>query len=471
MKIRIIMLAALMLLGSQVLMAQNTCGCKNALQNIIKKIESEYPGLEEKTKDKLLYNSFKEQILKEATSANETQCLEILQKYTAFFKDRHIWVVPNEISKPTETNSLANQSLNINLKSFKEDVLKRPNEFEGIWKDETYEVGIKEVDANEYVGFIIKADPKYWKPNEIKFRLHANGNYEYYLQDRSVQKGTYKIHDKSILYFNVLRSLFIRQLPAAKLNTEQIKDKVNEINGFYFKALTPRTSILKLSNFSYQFVETIENLIEKNKILLENSEFLIVDLRDNGGGTDNAYQKLLPYILTNPVRYVGVEYLSTPTLISSMETYKSNIKDKTKHADEISGMDEDLKMLRANPGKFVNTRNKAVVIDTINLELISPKEIIILTNKHVASAGENLILAARQSKKVKIMGTPTSGVLDYASARYFEIGCSNYKLMMPAYRSLRLPDYPIDNIGAQPDIYLDSSVKDWIETAKNYLEN
>ncbi len=34
-----------------------------------------------------------------------------------------------------------------------------------------------------------------------------------------------------------------------------------------------------------------------------------------------------------------------------------------------------------------------------------------------------------------------------------------------------LPDYPIDNIGVQPDIYLDKSVENWIQFAVNYLEN
>jgi hypothetical protein len=35
---------------------------------------------------------------------------------------------------------------------------------------------------------------------------------------------------------------------------------------------------------------------------------------------------------------------------------------------------------------------------------------------------------------------------------------------------MRLPDYPIDNIGIQPDIYLDETVKDWVSYALDYLE-
>ncbi|MDV3881692.1 hypothetical protein CMT91_18085, partial [Elizabethkingia anophelis] len=109
------------------------------------------------------------------------------------------------------------------------------------------------------------------------------GTYEYYMQDRSIQKGKYKIYDSRILFFDVLRSSFIKQLPAATLNQEEIKDKINEINGFYVKKLTPRTTIIKLQYFSEVFLTAIEAMLEKNKKLIENSEFLIIDVRDNGG--------------------------------------------------------------------------------------------------------------------------------------------------------------------------------------------
>ena len=64
----------------------------------------------------------------------------------------------------------------------------------------------------------------------------------------------------------------------------------------------------------------------------------------------------------------------------------------------------------------------------------------------------------------------TEGGLDYADARFFEFGCGNYQLLLPTYRSLRLPDFPIDNIGIQPDMYIDKSVKDWVKFTVNYLE-
>lgn len=477
MKIQIVLLFLLLSVFGYV-NAQTQCNCNDALQKIILKIESEYPGFDIKTKDKLLYNSVKESSTKLALeNKNPSECLDILKAYIGFFKDRHIGVLPNEYlsqqnttSKTTETK--ISKPANIDLKRFKKDIVTKPNQFEGIWKDDNYEIGVKKVNQNEYIGFIIKADPKYWKSNEIKFRLFADGTCEYYMQDRSVQKGKYKIYDASILFFDALKSSFTKQLPAATLNQEEIKDKINEINGFYVKKLTPRTTLIKLPNFSEVFLEAIEAMLEKNKKLIENSEFLIIDVRDNSGGTDNAYSSILPYISTNPIRSVGVEYLSSESFIRNSQKYLQGLeKDSIKNKDRIDNLRKRIVLLKENLGKYVNFSDKKVNIENINYAPKSPSQIVVLANNRTASAAENFLLRTKQSKKVKIMGIPSSGVLDYANAMFFEYGCDNYKLLMPTYRSFRLPDYPIDNIGVQPDIYIDTSVSDWVKYAVDYLEN
>ncbi|RBI93879.1 hypothetical protein DSC47_00365 [Elizabethkingia miricola] len=292
------------------------------------------------------------------------------------------------------------------------------------------------------------------------------------MQDRSVQKGKYKIYDASILFFDALKSSFTKQLPAATLNQEEIKDKINEINGFYVKKLTPRTTLIKLPNFSEVFLEAIEAMLEKNKKLIENSEFLIIDVRDNSGGTDNAYSSILPYISTNPIRSVGVEYLSSENFIRNSQKYLQGLeKDSIKNKDRIDDLRKRIVLLKENLGKYVNFSDKKVNIENINYAPKSPSQIVVLANNRTASAAENFLLRTKQSKKVKIMGIPSSGVLDYANAMFFEYGCDNYKLLMPTYRSFRLPDYPIDNIGVQPDTYLDTSVSDWVKYAVDYLEN
>jgi C-terminal processing protease CtpA/Prc len=159
-----------------------------------------------------------------------------------------------------------------------------------------------------------------------------------------------------------------------------------------------------------------------------------------------------------------MEFLATQTLIDGIGEWYDDEESKKKAGVWIS-------MFKRKMGEFVNTDSTDFYISEIKPVKHSPKMVVILVNHRTASSGEAFVLDARQSKKVKIFGTPTYGALDYGSAMFFDFGCKNYKLMMPTWRSMRLPDYPIDNIGIQPDIYLDKSVKDWVQFAVDYLEN
>ncbi len=452
---------------------QRNCNCNLALESLIAKVEKEYPGFAEKTKDTLLYNNLKVNLKNQTGTVSNENCLPILQRYVAYFKDRHIWLLPSQ-QPQTATKEVNTESeiFKIDIKNFRKDNLTSTDKFEGIWKNDAYEIGVKRIKPNEYVGFILSADPNYWKPNEIKFKLFGNGTYEYKMQDHSVQKGTFTIDAVGILYFKEILTELVKQIPNATLSAEEITNKVNELKGFYCKRLTNKTTILKLSNFSYPFVATIESLIEKNRDILENSENLIIDLRGNGGGTTDAFEKILPYILTNPIRSIGAEYLSTPTFINGLKKYNSSLTDNKKHKEEIADNERKIKLLEANPGKFVNFSSNIIETNTITLAAISPKQIVFLADNKVASAGEAILFIAKQSKKVKVIGTPTSGVLDYANAYFFDdYVCTNYRLLMPTYRSFRILGYPIDNIGIQPDIYMDKTIEDWEKYAVEYLEN
>jgi hypothetical protein len=64
-----------------------------------------------------------------------------------------------------------------------------------------YDIGITKKNSTEYTGFITSSSSKFWKPNEVKFRLFPNGKYEYYALDKSLKTGNYDVYDNSIIYF------------------------------------------------------------------------------------------------------------------------------------------------------------------------------------------------------------------------------------------------------------------------------
>lgn len=441
--------------------SQNNCKCSEALGQLIIKVETEYPGFNEKTKDKLVYNNYKENLLIKARNIQEPACIDLLRSYKEFFKDGHISIFQVEEDQNVQQNKKLDNKVAISPKEFQKLILNTTDRMEGVWRSGTYKVGIVKLN-NEYQGFIIEADTAYWKANEIKFRLFENGKANYYLRDHSLSEETYELVDGWILYFNY--SKYIKELPKPNLSESEIKSKINEIEGCYFKKVSEKTALLCLSSFEHNYVERIKKLLVDNKQAIESSENLIIDVRNNLGGTYGAYEDLFPYILTNNVRGLGMEFFVTQTLIDDIQNWYDDDAGKKKAKEWIN-------IFKGKMGEFVNTDTTDIYINEIKLAEHSPKQVVILVNRRTASSGEAFVLDAKQSKKVKVLGTPTYGALDYGTACFFDFGCKNYKLMMPTWRSMRLPDYPIDNIGIQPDIYLDKSVKDWVLFTVDYLEN
>jgi len=436
---------------------QTECNCEQALSQLIQKIETEYPGFNDKAKDLNLYNNYKENLLRKSRDVKSSDCINLLRSYKDFFRDGHISIYPVGNQSDLDKNE---GKIKISYDDFQKRILNTVDPLEGIWKSGVYKVGIVKED-NIYCGFIIEADTAYWKPGEIKFRLLENGKAFYYLRDHSLSDEKYELVDGWILFFNY--SKYIKLQPKPNLTDEEIKSKTNELEGCFFKKVTDKTSLLCLSSFEHNYTDRINKLLTDNKTEIENSENLIIDVRNNLGGVYESYEKLLPYILTGSVRGMCAEFLASETLINDIQNWYDDEEGKIRAGEWI-------KMFRKNMGRFVNVDSVDSYTNKIVPEKKSPKQVVILVNRRTASSGEAFVLDAKQSKKVKILGTPTYGAIDYGTACFFDFGCGNYKLMMPTWRSMRLPDYPIDNIGIQPDIYIDKSVKDWVKFAIEYLE-
>lgn len=444
------------------------CDCKQVLDKLITKIESDYPGFSVKTQEESLYPGFKADLVLASRKADQAACRSILKKYVDFFKDPHLWVGENGASFSAD-NNIAATKLTIDIPLFQGDIQQSKDPYEGIWSNETYTLGVKKTGDKEYTGFVIRSPFDTWQPGDIKFRLYTDGTFAYAMLDRSLKKGSYELLDNSILYLSDVSVALVKELPKPALNKVQIEARIKELDGFYAKRLSARTAILKLPSFEYQHLKTIDSLIEQNRSLLEGTENLIIDLRGNPGGTTDAYQKLLPYIAGKRIRNTGAEFLSTQAYIDNLEAYKKTLDKNV----STTGLDKQIAYLKAHLGEYVNyneSKEGPVYIENVVPNAKAPKHIVILANKLTGSSAEYFLFVARQSKKVKIFGKPSYGALDYGNAFIADFGCAPYQVFIPSYRALRLPDYPIDNIGIQPDVYMDKSIKDWVKFAQDYLE-
>ena len=102
-----------------------------------------------------------------------------------------------------------------------------------------------------------------------------------------------------------------------------------------------------------------------------------------------------------------------------------------------------------------------------------PHSVGVIINGGNASTTEEFLLAARQSKKVKLFGTTTMGVLDISNMYFVKSPCDEFELGYCLSKSLRIPDMAIDRKGIQPDFYISKSVNEfeWIDFVVKTLEN
>lgn len=449
--------------------SQNKCECSKTLKQLIVKVENEYPGFNLKTKDSIAYESFKNHLIELSNSTSEINCFDVLKKYTDYFKDGHL-IIRKNVGNNTSSEVKTIDTINIDVENFNKYLDKSKDRIEGVWTSGSYKIGLVKQNSN-YVAFVISSQNKAWKQSEIKFRLNQNDSAIYYMGNHSQENDTYSIIKSSIIYFKNTEVAFVKEFPLPQLTSDNITKELNELEGFYIKPISKKTLLFKISSFDYSYTERIEKLLESNKQLLEQFDNLIIDVRGNGGGTDYGYRPILPYLYTNPVRHLSGEYLVTQTLIDGLSDW-TNKADKDKYADEIENVKSDLKRMEGKIGQFIPySAESNFGYKEQDSVYLYPKNVVILIDGHCASSTEKFILDAKQSKKVKVLGTPTYGAVDYVSLREFNLDCNNYALYMPTVRMMRLPDYPLDNIGIQPDIYMDKYVKDWVQYAQDYMEN
>jgi C-terminal processing protease CtpA/Prc len=132
-----------------------------------------------------------------------------------------------------------------------------------------------------------------------------------------------------------------------------------------------------------------------------------------------------------------------------------------------------LEKLNKHIGEFVSLDSSSVDIEKFDTIYPYPKNVGIIINENNGSTTEQFLLSAKQSKKVKLFGTTTRGVLDISNMYFINSPCNDLKLGYSLSRSKRIPDMTIDNRGIQPDYYIDKTISkyEWIDFVNKILNN
>ncbi len=417
---------------------------------------------------------------------DKKECAETLANWLRFFRKGHLWFgVNNQQNTDNEKTPIDSAQIKSLYKDsetypYQEDefnnyvsTITEPG-LEGIWTTSIYTIGVRKVD-DAYIGFIISADELYWSKSQVKFKIKNNNGAltaTYYMQDHSARE----LGDISLIGNNHLKmNWIILERVQPMFPSDKSLEMNIEILGTdvpLFKRLNESTTVLRIPSFDGSFRKSIDNLISANHKEITSTANLIIDLRSNGGGSDISYEKILPLIYTNPIKTVGVEFLSTKLNNQRMLDLINDPKYGLNKIEKIEAK-RSYKKLESRIGEFVNLSKKDVSVTKYSKVYPFPKNVAIIINEGNGSTTEQFLLAAKQSKKVKLYGSTTAGVLDISNMHFINSPCNDYILGYSLSRSLRLPDFAIDDKGIEPDHYIDKSIPDheWINYVNKILNN
>lgn len=219
-----------------------------------------------------------------------------------------------------------------------------------------------------------------------------------------------------------------------------------------FQVLGKDTILFVIPTFNDAYAATMKKLVARHRAELESHKNWIIDVRDNGGGSDSTYAPLMGFLLDGDLRGFRTEYLVTPANLKAQEAICASTSIKAHCDKQMAPVLE--KMRAAAPGSFVRTEEARVEVEKIKLEAKRPARVALLTDRDCGSSCEQFVLEARTSYRVKVVGRPTYGAIDVSNMRPHLLPSGRAQLWYATTRTTRLPDMRIDAIGVAPDILL-----------------
>lgn len=460
-----------------------TIDCVKDFDFLVKKIKTDYPGYIEKVNSKTLPDLNKlEQALRDRIQHYPDSCGKYLSNYTSWFKDNHLRIRSLNLSPSIKSIDKSKPKLySGNIDSIK---FQNSDPIEGLWHSFNGDIALIKSNS-ELIGIAIsyrnyQKDQIVFSLNKVSVNEYSMISYPYYNSFNPKNgKASLKLDNNVLEIHNDTR--FVRKtnnsLADNALLYSYIPEYPNGSNIFPLAIrLTDSTFYLRVTSFADDEAEVS---VKKHWAEITSMPYLIIDIRGNGGGQDNYYQILADLIYTNPYESKGVEWYATQ---SNINMYENAIKSgKIKNGEEgIRWVNELLGEMKKNVGGFVihpmMGNDEIMKSDTI---YSFPKKVGIIIDDGVASSAEQFLLSAKESSKVLLFGNcNTAGVLDYSNAISEKLPSNKYELIFPMTRSRRLPDYPIDNIGIAPDVFvpypsnyqLFNRLDQWVYFVKDYLE-
>ncbi len=189
-----------------------------------------------------------------------------------------------------------------------------------------------------------------------------------------------------------------------------------------------------------------------------NIKHLIVDLRNNGGGSDDAQLALLKHLYNQPFQVNDAAwfvYSDLGELKKYLQTWDKSVlsPDTSQLTKETLGYRIPSSMMGPN---YKQQKPAALAFDG---------QIYMLSSRDNASASAALLLHIKQQENVIVVGEPTGGNQGGTTATvmlFLKLPYTGISVKIPVFRNRYMIDNAIDGQGAYPDVYANDNYQDWM---------
>ena len=154
---------------------------------------------------------------------------------------------------------------------------------------------------------------------------------------------------------------------------------------------------------------------------------LIIDVRNNGGGSDLNYYAFMPLLYTDTIYNDFVEMFITEDNKKAYERMRDDARANPQRYGSSGYMSWEFR-IKQMEGKTVGSfipitaRNS---FTTYKTNTGNPVKVAILYNRNCASSCEQLLIDAAYSKKVTLIGENSGGYIAYGNVMSIRTPCGN----------------------------------------------
>ena len=456
------LLTITLLLAFHQIFAQN-CNCLSQFSFVKNYYETNNPAFQKIKTNPADYKNYVMQVKKLTAEISrersDDRCNIYFEKYVALLKDHHSGIELNLKRLPINLNSQATidsfkataayrsfKKLSIDTGSLITALrLKAREDIEGIYSSGSITVGIYRSEPDSYLGVVI-AKHKLLDAGHVLLEFKKRGKDSF---DCVYHTGLLALN-----FQNVYKTLIIKngQIPYIGFAKAGVQDN-HDAKPYSFRAIDDSTNYIRLTSFDRQWKEELDSFYTSIDARIQAKPYLIIDLRDNGGGAEVCYHGLVRYFYTRPLQQDRVD-----VWVSA---------DNIKRYEEINYNPILISRMKQSPPSTFIPQIEGDNQDWTMEGTVNPRKVVLLFNKLTASSAEGMITYALQSDKVITMGENSGGFIGYGDVMTSPVPCGKYLIKSTTTQYHNNSRYEFVGI---PAMHILSPKQDWIKAAVNMLK-